>query len=159
MTIQFVPRESIKVVTKRANSVLTNLEDRLPALNDLYIDLHKHPGLSMQEHRTAGILARHLRNEGYKVTEGVGHTGVVGILYNGVGPVVMLRGDMDGLPIKEQTGLDYASTVIGTMSNGSSVPIMHACGHDAHITCLLGTAEILARNRDAWQGTAFICAQ
>ena len=93
------------------------------------------------------------------MTEGVGHTGVVGLLHNGVGPVVMLRGDMDALPIKERTGLDYASKAIGTLSDGTSVPIMHACGHDTHMACLIATAEILAKQREAWQGTAFICAQ
>ncbi|HEY7081162.1 MAG TPA: amidohydrolase [Nitrososphaeraceae archaeon] len=159
MPILFDPKESIETVTKLALVVLSNLEDHLPALNELYIDLHRHPELSMQEQRTAGIVARHLRNAGYEVTESVGHTGVVGLLHNGVGPVVMLRGDMDALPIKEQTGLDYASNAIGTMPDGSSVPIMHACGHDVHMTCLIATAEILARKRDAWQGTLFICAQ
>jgi amidohydrolase len=159
MTIQSSAQESIEVVTKRATRVLADLEDRLPALNKLYFDLHKHPELSMQEHRTAEILARHLRNAGYEVTEGVGHTGVVGLLHNGVGPVVMLRGDMDALPIKERTGLDYASKAIGTFSDGTSVPIMHACGHDTHMACLVATAEILAKEREAWQGTAFICAQ
>ncbi|MGA7897555.1 MAG: amidohydrolase [Nitrososphaeraceae archaeon] len=159
MTIQSSAKESIEVVTKRAARVLADLEDRLPALNELYFDLHKHPELSMQEHRTAEILARHLRNAGYEVTEGVGHTGVVGLLRNGVGPVVMLRGDMDALPIKERTGLDYASKAIGTLSDGTSVPIMHACGHDTHMACLIATAEILAKEREAWQGTTFICAQ
>ncbi|MGC2598977.1 MAG: M20/M25/M40 family metallo-hydrolase, partial [Nitrososphaeraceae archaeon] len=158
MTIQSSAKESIEVVTKRATRVLADLEDRLPALNELYFDLHNHPELSMQEHRTAEILARHLRNAGYEVTEGVGHTGVVGLLRNGVGPVVMLRGDMDALPIKERTGLDYASKAIGTLSDGTSVPIMHACGHDTHMACLIATAEILAKQREAWQGTAFICA-
>ena len=159
MTIQSSAKESIEVVTKRATRVLADLEDRLPALNELYFDLHKYPELSMQEHRTTEILARHLRNAGYEVTEGVGHTGVVGLLRNGVGPVVMLRGDMDALPIKERTGLDYASKAIGTLSDGTSVPIMHACGHDTHMACLIATAEILAKQREAWQGTAFICAQ
>ena len=84
MTIQSSAKESIEVVTKRATRVLADLEDRLPALNELYFDLHKHPELSMQEHRTTEILARHLRNAGYEVTEGVGHTGVVGLLRNGV---------------------------------------------------------------------------
>ena len=109
MTIQSSAKESIEVVSRRAARVLADLEDRLPDLNELYIDLHKHPELSMQEHRTAEIFARRLRNAGYEVTEGVGHTGVVGLLDNDVGPIVMLRGDMDALPVKERTGLDYAS--------------------------------------------------
>src|SRR5215467_756923 len=159
MTIQFNPKESIEIVTKRAFAILSDLEDHLPTLKELYIDLHRHPELSMQEQRTASIVARHLSNAGYEVTESIGHTGVVGLLHNGVGPVVMLRGDMDALPIKEQTGLDYASNAIGTMPDGSSVPIMHACGHDVHITCLIATSEIMSRKRNAWQGTLFICAQ
>ena len=159
MTIQSSPKESIEVVTKRTTRVLADLEDRLPGVNELYFDLHKHPELSMQEHRTAGIVAKHLSNAGYEVTEGVGHTGVVGLFRNGVGPVVMIRGDMDALPVKEGTGIDYASEAIGTLSDGRSVPIMHACGHDTHTACLVATAEILAKNREAWQGTAFICAQ
>ena len=96
---------------------------------------------------------------GYEVTEGIGKTGVVGLLRNGAGPVVMLRGDMDALPIKEQTGVDYASEVFETTSDGSKVPVMHACGHDIHVACLIATAELLANKSEAWRGTAFICAQ
>jgi amidohydrolase len=159
MTIQSLANESVDVVTQRATHLLAGLEDRLPALGELYRDLHRHPELSMQEHRTAGVVAQHLRDSGYEVTEGIGKTGVVGLLRNGAGPVVMLRGDMDALPIKEQTGVDYASEVFETTSEGSKVPIMHACGHDTHVTCLIATAEILAKKSEAWRGTAFICAQ
>jgi amidohydrolase len=159
MTIQSLTNESVDVVTQRATHLLAGLEDRLPALGELYRDLHRHPELSMQEHRTAGVVAQHLRDSGYEVTEGIGKTGVVGLLRNGAGPVVMLRGDMDALPIKEQTGVDYASEVFETTSEGSKVPIMHACGHDTHVTCLIATAEILAKKSEAWRGTAFICAQ
>jgi amidohydrolase len=151
--------ESIEIVVQQATQLLSDLEDRLPAWSDLYRDLHMNPELSMQEHRTAGIVARHLREVGYEVTEGVGHTGVVGLLRNGDGPVVMLRGDMDALPIKEQTGLDYASKAVGTAIDGSTVPVMHACGHDIHTTSLIATAEILAKDREGWRGTVFICAQ
>jgi metal-dependent amidase/aminoacylase/carboxypeptidase family protein len=108
MIIQSTSKESIQIVVQRATQLLSNIGDRLPAWGELYRDLHMHPELSMQETRTAGIVARHLRDLGYEVTEGVGHTGVVGLLRNGAGPVVMLRGDMDALPIKEQTGVDYA---------------------------------------------------
>jgi amidohydrolase len=151
--------ESAELVAHRATQLLSDLQDRLPSLSELYRDLHRHPELSMQEHRTAGIVAQHLRDAGYEVTEGVGHTGVVGVLRNGVGPIVMLRGDMDALPVKEQTGLDYASQAIGTTLDGSAVPVMHACGHDFHTVSLIATAEILAKKRDAWRGTMFICAQ
>lgn len=159
MTIRSLSDESVDVVVQRTTHVLSDLEGRLPALGELYRDLHRHPELSLQEHRTAGIVAQHLRNTGYKVTEGVGQTGVVALLRNGEGPVVMLRGDMDALPIKEQTGVDYASDIFETSSDGSKVPVMHACGHDVHVTCLIATAEILAKKSEAWQGTAFICAQ
>ncbi len=159
MTIQSLTNESVDVVTQRATHLLAGLEDRLPALGELYRDLHRHPELSMQEHRTAGIVAQHLRDSGYEVTEGIGKTGVVGLLRNGAGPVVMLRGDMDALPIKEQTGVDYASEVFETTSDGRKVPVMHACGHDTHVACLIATAEILANKSEAWRGTAFICAQ
>ena len=158
MTTQSLTNESVDVVVRRATHLLAGLEDRLPALGELYRDLHLHPELSMQEHRTAGIVAQHLRNSGYEVTEGIGKTGVVGILRNGEGPVVMLRGDMDALPIKEQTGVDYASEVFETTSDGSKVPIMHACGHDTHVTCLIATAEILANKSEAWRGTVLSAA-
>lgn len=159
MVLQSSPDESAEVVARKATQLLSSLEDRLPSLSELYRDLHRHPELSMQEHRTAGIVAQHLRDAGYEVTEGVGHTGVVGLLRNGEGPVVMLRGDMDALPVKEQTGLDYASQAIGTTPDGSKVPVMHACGHDFHTVSLIATAELLAKKHDAWRGTVFICAQ
>jgi len=127
MTIQPLTNESVDVVAQRATHLLSGLEDRLPALGELYRDLHRHPDLSMQEHRTASIVAQHLRDSAYEVTEGIGKTGVVGLLRNGAGPVVMLRGDMDALPIKEQTGVDYASEVFETTSDGSKVPVMHVC--------------------------------
>lgn len=157
----FLPfkNELVDTVFQRATHILSDLEDRLPQLGKLYRDLHKHPELSMQEHRTAGIVAQRLRESGYEVTEGVGKTGVVGILRNGKGAVVMLRADMDALPIKEQSGVNYASESFETAKDGTKVPVMHACGHDVHITCLIATADLLAKNSDAWHGTAFICAQ
>jgi metal-dependent amidase/aminoacylase/carboxypeptidase family protein len=129
-TLREATDESAKKVAQQATQLLANIEDRLESWEGLYRDLHMHPELSMQEHRTAGIVARYLRNVSYDVTEGVGHTGVVGVLRNGVGPTVMLRGDMDALPVKEQTGLDYASQALGTTPDGNTVPVMHACGHD-----------------------------
>jgi amidohydrolase len=159
MTIQSLTDESVDVVVQRATRILSDIDHRLPSLGKLYRDLHRHPELSMQEHKTAGIVAQHLRDSGYEVTEGVGKTGVVGLLRNGDGPVIMLRGDMDALPIKEQTGVDYASEVFETITDGSKVPVMHACGHDTHLTCLIATAEILANKSEEWQGTVLICAQ
>jgi len=125
----------------------------LPELERIYADIHAHPELSMQETRTARIAADRLRGAGYEVTEGVGQTGVVGLLRNGDGPTVMLRADMDALPVQEQTGLPYASTQTATDSTGKTVPVMHACGHDLHVTWLIGAARILAETRDAWKGT------
>ena len=149
----FLPfnNESVDIVVQRATHILTDLEDRRFRLGKLYRDFHQHPELSMQEHRTAGIITQHLRESGYDVTEGIGNTGIVGLLRNGTGPVVMLRGDMDALPIKEQSGVDYASETFETTTDGAKVPITHVCGHDIHVTCLIATADLLAKNSDAWQ--------
>jgi amidohydrolase len=122
-------------------------------LEALYIDLHRHPELSFQETRTAGVVTRHLTALGVEFEEGIGKTGVVGVIRNGEGPVVWLRADMDGLPVKELTGLDYASTARGTDPAGTDVPVMHACGHDLHVTCLLGALERLLATKDEWSGT------
>jgi amidohydrolase len=131
----------------------------LDELAALYRDLHAHPELAFAEHRTAGIVAERLRGLGYQVTTGVGGTGVVGLLSSGTGPTVLLRADMDGLPVLEQTGLPYASTGGGRDSSGADVPVMHACGHDMHVTCLLGAAAQLAAARDAWRGTLLLVFQ
>jgi len=130
-----------------------------PMLVDLYKDIHRHPELGFQEHRTAGIVAERLRAAGYEVTAGVGKTGVVGVLRNGDGPIALLRADMDALPVREDTGLDYASTATTTDQHGATVPVAHACGHDLHTTCLLGAARILADDRTAWAGTALLVFQ
>ena len=122
-------------------------------LEALYIDLHRHPELSFQETRTAGVVTQHLTALGVEFEEGIGKTGVVGVIRNGEGPVVWLRADMDGLPVKELTGLEYASTARGTDPAGTDVPVMHACGHDLHVTCLLGALEQLLATKDEWSGT------
>ena len=122
-------------------------------LEELYKDLHTNPELSFQEVRTSGIAAQHLEDLGFTVHRNVGKTGVVGVLENGPGPVVMLRADMDALPVKEATGLDYASTAAGVDPEGNDVSVMHACGHDVHVTCLVGAAESLAGRKQEWQGT------
>jgi metal-dependent amidase/aminoacylase/carboxypeptidase family protein len=116
--------------SSHSETVLLSLDGLLPELETIYKDIHSHPELSMQEDRTAGVAADHLRAVGYEVTTGVGKTGVVGLLRNGEGPTVMLRADMDALPVQEATGLPYASKVTSTDSTGKSVPVMHACGHD-----------------------------
>src|SRR6478609_7993313 len=140
-------------VLKNSASVLAKIADLLHSLESIYKDIHAHPELSMQETRTAGIAADHLRTAGYEVTSGVGKTGVVGLLRNGEGPIVMMRADMDALPIQEATGLPYASKVTVTDGTGKAVPVMHACGHDMHVTWLIGAATMLAKSREAWKGT------
>src|SRR6266699_3418897 len=136
----------------QAQNILANLGTLLPDLESVYKDIHAHPELSMKENRTAGIAADRLRAAGYEVTTGVGKTGVVGVLRNGDGPTIMLRADMDALPVHEATGLPYASNAT-TDHDGKSVPVMHACGHDMHVTWLIGAAALLAQSRNAWRGT------
>ena len=138
---------------KHSGDVLANLSGLLPDLESVYKDIHAHPELSMQENRTARIAADRLRAAGYEVTTGIGKTGVVGLLRNGDGPTIMLRADMDALPVKEATGLPYASSITATDREGKTVPVMHACGHDTHVTWLIGAATLFARTRDAWHGT------
>lgn len=128
-------------------------------LEALYIDLHRHPELSFQETRTAGIAAAHLRDLGLEVHEGIGVTGVVGVLRNGEGPVVWLRADMDALPVKEESGLAYASTATGIDPEGKTVHVMHACGHDMHVTAMIGAVERLVTDREEWSGTAVVLIQ
>ncbi|WP_066170143.1 amidohydrolase [Gordonia hydrophobica] len=124
-------------------------------MTGFYRDLHQHPELSHREHRTAAAVAERLDSLGYRVTTGVGGTGVVGILGNGNGggPTVLLRADMDALPVSEATGLDYASSVTVDDDRGVPIPVMHACGHDVHVTALLGAAALLAGALDHWSGT------
>ncbi|HET9179157.1 MAG TPA: M20 family metallopeptidase [Terriglobia bacterium] len=142
-----------EAVLKSSAAVLGSLGELLPDLESVYKDIHAHPELSMQETRTAGIAADRLRAAGYEVTTGVGKTGVVGLLRNGEGPGVMLRADMDALPVQEGTGLPYACKVTAPDSSGKTVPVMHACGHDMHVAWLIGAATLLAKFRGAWRGT------
>jgi hippurate hydrolase len=142
-----------------AGPVLAGLASISAALEDFYRDLHQHPELSMQERRTAAKAAERLQAAGYDVTTGVGATGVVGLLRNGDGPTVMLRADMDALPVREATGLPYASTATATDPDGNEVPVMHACGHDMHVTWLAGVTALLADARDAWRGTVLAVFQ
>lgn len=130
-----------------------------PTLADLYQDLHRHPELGFQEGRTSAIVADRLTGLGFDVTTGIAGTGVAGVLKNGSGPTALLRADMDALPVKEDTGLDYASTVTATDQNGKVVPVAHACGHDLHTTCLLGAAEILTADTSSWSGTIVLVFQ
>jgi amidohydrolase len=125
----------------------------------VYRDLHEHPELSFQEEKTAAKLAKRLRALGFEVTERVGGHGLVGVLRNGAGPVVLLRTDMDGLPVQESTGLPYASRASAKDDGGNVVHVMHACGHDVHMTAWLGAAEILSRSKATWRGTLIMMGQ
>jgi len=158
---------SSAATTASAASAAADAESRRAAIESdydehlaaLFEHLHRHPELSFLEKETAKRMARELRRAGAEVTEGVGGTGVVGLLRNGEGPLVLVRADMDGLPIREQSGLDYASTVTQVDPSGREVPVMHACGHDVHMTALVGTARRLAAMRDRWQGTVMFVGQ
>jgi amidohydrolase len=130
-----------------------------PSLDALYQDLHRNPELSLREEKTAAKMAAQLRKSGFTVTERVGGYGVVGVLRNGDGPTVMVRTDMDALPIKEQTKLPYASSVMVKGDNGEMIPVMHACGHDIHMTSWVGAAAILASTKAAWRGTVVFIGQ
>ncbi len=130
-----------------------------PEMESLYLDLHRNPELSTQEHQTAAKLAARVQALGYEVTTGVGGTGVVAILRNGPGRTVLLRTDMDALPVEEKTKLTYASQVVVKDSSGLSIPVMHACGHDIHMSSWIGTATLMATNRDRWRGTLILVAQ
>jgi amidohydrolase len=142
-----------------APQVLQGVDALYPELDALYRQLHQTPELSFQEEKTAAKMAERLRALGYEVTQKVGGHGVVGILRNGKGPTVMLRTDLDGLPVEEKTGLPYASKVMGRDPAGLTVPVMHACGHDMHMTAWVGAATLLAKAKDRWRGTVMMVGQ
>lgn len=143
----------------RAADVAAMVREELPSLARLYEELHANPELSLQEVETAARLAAELRGAGLEVTEKVGGHGLVGVLRNGEGPVILVRTDLDGLPVKEQTGVAYASRKVVKDDLGREVPVMHACGHDAHMACFVGTARVMARRRDEWRGTLLMIGQ
>ncbi len=131
----------------------------LPSLLSLYRELHQHPELSMAETRTAARMAGEMRRLGFQVTTGVGRTGVVAVLRNGPGPVLLLRTDMDALPVEEQTGLPFASRVRATSQAGVESGVMHACAHDTHMAAWVGAARRLAALKERWSGTLVMIAQ
>ena len=135
------------------------VEKQMPSLMAIYKDLHANPELSVMEVRSAGILAAEARKLGFKVTEKVGGTGIVAVMENGPGPVVMVRADMDGLPVTEQTGLAGASKVRVTTKEGVETGVMHACGHDTHMTTWVGVARLMAANKAKWSGTLVMIGQ
>jgi hippurate hydrolase len=154
-----VPLALAAAAAPAPSPVLAPLDAIYPELDALYRDLHANPELSLQEEKTSAKMADRFRRLGYDVTEKVGGWGVVGVMRNGAGPTVLLRGDMDALPVEEKTGLPYASTVKAKNAGGDTVPVMHACGHDIHMTSLVGAAALLARARDRWSGTVVLVAQ
>ena len=139
--------------TSRIAEVLAGLRETSVWQEHIYKDLHAHPELSFQETKTAALVASKLKEFGYEVIDALGRTGVVGILRNGDGQTVLERADMDALPVRENTGLPYSSTVTAVDDAGNKVGVAHACGHDAHVTCLLGAAELIARAPQSWAGT------
>src|SRR3954451_18008524 len=152
-----------KNVTSPAAAIAATLPDAIradmPQLMNLYRDLHAHPELSMQEVRTPALLAPEMKKLGFAVTEHVGKTGVVAVMKNGPGPVLMIRADMDALPVREQTGLSFASKVMGKLPDGTDTPVMHACGHDTHVATWLGTGRRLAAMKGQWSGTLVMILQ
>ncbi|WP_188237079.1 amidohydrolase [Sphingopyxis sp. LK2115] len=142
-----------------AQTLRGEVQAQMPSLMAIYDDLHANPELSFMEVRSAGILAAEARKLGFEVTEKVGGTGVVAVMKNGPGPVVMVRADMDGLPVTEQTGLPGASKVRVTTAEGVETGVMHACGHDTHMTAWVGVARLMAANRDKWSGTLVMIGQ
>jgi amidohydrolase len=145
--------------TAVAQGIAAEVDAVYPQTDALYRDLHRQPELSGHEQKTAATLAAGLRALGYEVTTGVGRTGVVGVLKNGAGPTVMLRTELDGLPVEERTGLEYASTARTKDETGADVGLMHACGHDVHMAAWMTTARIMAGSRDRWAGTLVLIGQ
>jgi len=150
---------AITASAAQSSPLSTQVESVFPDAQALYLDLHQHPELSSHETRTAAELAGRLRTLGYEVTEHIGGTGIVAIMKNGAGPTIMLRTELDALPVEEKTGLAYASKVRAKDDSGRDVPVMHACGHDVHMASLFGTAEIMARTKDMWHGTLMLIGQ
>ncbi|MCH4179572.1 MAG: amidohydrolase [Megasphaera sp.] len=141
------------------NTVSNEIKKCVPSIEAVYRDLHQHPELSRQEKRTSGVIADHLRQLGFDVTEHVGGYGVVGLMKNGEGATVMLRADMDALPMKEMSGVPYMSHVEVINSQEKVAPVAHTCGHDMHMSCLLGAATVMAQTRELWQGSLLLVFQ
>lgn len=150
---------ALAVAWGQSSSLRDQVESVFPDARALYLDLHQHPELSSHETRTSALLADKLRGLGFEVTANLGGTGVVAIMKNGPGPTVMLRTELDALPVEEQTGLPYASKVRTKDDSGRDVGVMHACGHDVHMATLYGTAAIMAKSKDTWHGTLMLVGQ
>jgi amidohydrolase len=145
--------------TAAVTPTMAEVDAIYPDIEAFYIDLHRNPELAFQEVRTAGKLAEFTKALGYEVTTGVGKTGIVAVLKNGSGPTVMLRTELDALPVEEKTGLPFASKVIGKTASGQTTPVMHACGHDIHMSAWAGTARWMAEHKNRWHGTLLLVGQ
>jgi hippurate hydrolase len=150
---------AVNAGAQTTSSVTAEVQANYPRVEARYLDLHRNPELSFHEVATAAKLATDLRQLGYEVTTGVGRTGIVGVLKNGTGPTVLLRTELDALPVTENTGLPFSSTVRTKDDAGNDVGVMHACGHDIHMAAWLGTAGIMAANRSQWRGTLVLIGQ
>jgi amidohydrolase len=156
---RFLLVASLSTVAYAQAPASKEVEAVYPDAHALYVDIHQNPELSAHEVQTAGKLAGRLRGLGYEVTEHVGGTGIVAILKNGAGPTVMLRTELDALPVEEKTGLSYASKVHAKDDAGRDVPVMHACGHDLHMAAIVGTAAVMAHSKSTWHGTLMLIGQ
>jgi amidohydrolase len=154
---------AIALIGLQANAFGTPLQDAIdvdyPYLDALFRHLHANPELSMQEFKTSDRIAKELTSLGYNVTRNIGKTGLVGVMKNGDGPTLMIRADMDALPVREENGLEYASTATQVNLDGVEMPVMHACGHDVHVTSLIGVARRMAELKEQWQGTLMLVGQ
>jgi amidohydrolase len=146
-------------IPAKSQNIQHLVDEEYTAFEELYRYLHSNPELSLQEENTSGRMSAELQRLGFSVTEGVGGYGVVGVFENGPGPVIMVRSDMDALPIEEQTGVEFASSKTGILPNGEETYLMHACGHDLHMTTMIGTASVLTRLHESWSGTLIMIAQ
>lgn len=161
LAILAIPAQSQEpgVAIKNVPAIKEKIQAELPALEQLYKHLHQHPELAFEEVKTAERMAKELKDLGFEVTTNIGKTGVVGVLKNGVGPTILVRTDMDGLPVTEKTGVPYASKARTRDAEGKDVGLMHACGHDMHMTCWVGAARVLTQLKNRWQGTLVFIAQ
>ncbi|HET9800502.1 MAG TPA: M20/M25/M40 family metallo-hydrolase, partial [Chthoniobacterales bacterium] len=167
LALLFVLCMIVRLAFAQENAAEKAATSELPSLLAIYKDIHAHPELSTREEKTAALVAKELRAVGCEVTENFGKYdnpntkcyGVIGLMKNGAGPTVLVRTDMDALPVEEDTGLPYASKVTTKDDNGREVHVMHACGHDAHIAAFIGTARALQRMKDQWSGTIMFVGQ
>jgi hippurate hydrolase len=161
LTVTFVLASCLSSATGAADreAIAALVDQHYASLETLYTTIHRNPELSFQEEKTAKRLADELRAAGYDVTEKVGVHGVVAVLRNGPGKTLLIRTDLDALPVKEESGATYASAVTATDREGKTVPVMHACGHDVHVTCIVGVARTMAALKDQWSGTLVLIGQ